>query len=347
MEDSNLRFKHFHEALRKNVIAAKGGRRDEIDVLRTAFWYAEIRTRLNASTAYEVERLLEPEAFGKNKDGDHIHRNKWPKYEVGQHVPIDSLVTRVDTILPGTKRILNHILWEALRVKHPINGRADDWLRQLGPDIQGAVFQTQRYGTSNSHHRTSSSRRQLLLIERRAGIDALACLTILLRESCEQDENPHSLEIGKSIYRMLLVLCNTSQFCIFSQELFYVYRNRVFSLPRHKDVIFRLDSFDFIEAVNLLTCFVSQVKDISKICHDRQRLLKVVCKLLDGGYGFDAKFALDPPIGPSAPLSDSNRKDWEFFATQERFRQWGKEQMFLSKREVLPPAELWRPVLPI
>lgn len=90
----------------------------------------------------------------------------------------------------------------------------------------------------------------------------------------------------------------------------------------------------------------NQVEDINKIGHDGQMLVKVMYKLLDGGYGFDAKFALDPPIGPSDPLSESNRKDWEFFATQERFRQWGKEQMFLSKREVLPPAELWWPVLP-
>lgn len=341
MEDNQVITQRFCNTLQKNMVAAQGRRRDEIDVLRTAFWFEEIRTRLNASTTYEIERRLEPKAFGKNKDGDHIHRNKWPKYEVGQHVPNDSLVARIDAILPGTKRILNHVLWEVLQAKHSIEEQADDWFRQLGPDIQGCVFKTQRHGTSNSHHRISSSRRQLLLLERRTGIDALACLTILLRESCEQGENPHSIDIGKSIFRMLLVLCYNSQFSKFTQEIFDVYRDKIFSLPQHKGIIFLLKDFDFIEAVELLTIFLHQVGGRSKVSPDGHGLIEVMYKILDGGSGFDALFVLAPPIGPNAPFSELNCKEWKIFETQERFRQWGKEQMFLSNREVLPPKELW------
>lgn len=329
------------------MVAAQGGRRDEIDVLRTAFWFAEVKTRLSASTAYEIEKLLEPEAFGKNKDGDHIHRNKWPKYEVGQHVPSASLVTRVDVTLPGTKRVLNHVLWESLQAKYSIKELADKWLWQLGPEIQGCIFQIQSYGTSGSYHRISPSRRQLTLLERRSGIDALACLTILLRESCEQGKNSHAIDIGKSIYRMLLVLCNTSRFGDFALELFEIYRNKIFSLPWHKGIIFRLTDSDFIEAVKLLKIIVLQVKDNSKDGSDGHGLIKVMYKLLDGDYGFDVKFALDPPIGPSEPFSDLNSKEWGDFEVRERFRQWGKKQIFLSNREVLPPGELWRPTSPI
>jgi len=324
--------------------AAQGRRKDEVDVLRTAFWFAEIKARLNASTAYEIERLLEPEAFGKNKDGDHIHRNKWSKYEVGQHVPCDSLVTRVDAKLPGSKRVLNHVLWEVLRAKHSIKELADDLLRQLTPEIQVCVFRIQRYRTSDSHHRISSSRRQLTLLERRSGIDALACLTILLRESSEQGENPHSIDIGKSIYRMLLVLCSTGQFGDFTQEIFDIYRDKIFSLPRHKGIIFRLKDSDFIDAVKLLTIIVLQVEDKKKFGTDGHGLNKVMYKFLDGDYGFDVKFALDPSFGPSEPFSDMNSKEWEDFEVREKFRQWGKEQLSSSNiREVLPPAELWRP----
>jgi hypothetical protein len=89
------------------------------------------------------------------------------------------------------------------------------------------------------------------------------------------------------------------------------------------------------------------VKDTGKLGHEGRGRVKVMNKLLDGGYGFDAKFALAPPIGPSAEPSDSNHKGWENFIIQERFRQWGKEQAFLNNRQRLPPTKLWRSVSPI
>lgn len=341
MKDKYLHEQHFRNTLQKNMAGAKSSRKDEIDVLRTAFWFAEVKTRINASSFYAIEKFLEPEAFWKNEENRHIHMNKWPKYEVGQHVPSNSLTTRVNAKLPGTKRILNHVLWKTLQAKYWTKECADDWLIQLGPDIQGVMFQTHRYGTSESFQRIHSSRNQLIQIERRSGFDALACLTILLRESCEQGENPFSIEIGKSIFRMLLVLCRTNLFGNFAQEIFDVYRNKIFSLPRCNGQIFRLETFNFLEAVGLLNILVLQINDRSKSDQNGNGLVEVMYKLLDGDYGFDAKFALDPPIGPCDPLNEFNSKEWGKFERYKRFRQWGKEQIFSDYREILPPNWLW------
>ncbi len=101
------------------MAAASGKRKDAIDVLRAAFWYAEVKARLRAVTAYEIEKLLEGKAsFGKNADGDRFHRNKWPKYEVGQYVPSNSLATHTDKLIPGSKAILNHVLWKVLKMRY-------------------------------------------------------------------------------------------------------------------------------------------------------------------------------------------------------------------------------------
>lgn len=325
------------------MVAARGGRKDEIDVLRTAFWFAEIKMRLGAPSAYKVERRLENDAFGKNKDGDIFHRNKWPKYEVGQHVPNDALVTEVDLTLPGTKRLLNHTLWKALKTKNGVNENIEDWLRQLAPDIQKIVFNTDRHSPGNSYRRASISGRQLNMLERRAGIDALACLTILLRESCNQGEQAIALDLGASLYRVLLILCTTAPAGDFALELLDTYREQIFSLVRYEGRKFYLEDCDFLDSVSLLNMLLRALEDNDLIGVGWDESVQAVCKLLNGGYGqgFNVKFAVAPLIGPDKPLTDANAKAYRDLERQKQFRQWGKEQIFSSTREVLPPIELW------
>lgn len=339
-ENTHNRY-NFCNTLQKNMADAQSSRRDEIDVLRTAFWFAEIKFRLKASTAYEVERILEPEAFGKNKDGDPIHRNKWSKYEVGQHVPSNALVTQVDAKLSGTKRLLNHALWKALQAKPGVNENIDDWLRQLAPDIQKVVFHEDSRTLGNGSRRVSLSKRELKMLERRAGIDALACLTIFIREFPKQGEQAQILDLGASLYRVLLILCVTLPIGDFALELLRVYRERVFSRVRADGLSFHLEESDFVSAVGLLHVLLLSLEDTEQIGVTRNDGIQAMCKLLEGGYGFDIKFALDPLIGPVGPLTDANNKSYRDFERKKRFRKWGTEQIFSKTREVLPPKELW------
>jgi len=343
MEKSDPGLPPSRQLLRKNMVAARGRRKDEVDVLRTAFWYAEAKARLSASSAYRIERILEPKAFRKNKDGDWIHKNKWSKYEVGQHVPNDALATQVDLILPGTKRLLNHTLWKALQTKNSGRENIEDWLRQLAPDIQKIVFNADRHSPGSTSRRASISRRQLKMFERRAGIDALACLTILLRESCNQGEQAIALDLGTSLYRVLLILCTTVPAGDFALELLDIYRERIFSLVRYEGRKFYLEDCDFLDAVSLLNMLLLALEDNGLIGIGWDDRVQAVCKLLDGGYGqgFNVQFAVAPLIGPDKPLTDANAKAYRDLERQKRFRQWGKEQIFSSTREVLPPIELW------
>lgn len=343
MEENTARWQHFRQLLRKNMDAARGGRRNEVDVLRTAIWFAEIKMRLKASTAYEIERLLEPKAFGKNKDGDHIHRNKWPKYKAGQHVPNDALVRQVEVKLPGTKRLLNHVLWRALQTKSNVNENIDDWLRQLAPDIQQIVFCEDRHNPGSGSRKTSLSRRQLKMLERRASIDALTCLTILIRESSNQGAQANVLDLGTSLYRVLLILCTTAPIGNFALELLDIYRERIFSLVRYEGLRFYLEDIDFLDAVDLLHTLLLALEDGDLIGVGWDESVQAISKLFEGGYGqgFNVKFALDPLIGPAGPLTDVNDKDYRDLERQKRFRQWGKEQIFSAERKIFPPPELW------
>lgn len=341
MKENKAGWQQSRQRLRKNMHAARNKRKNEVDVLRTAIWYAEIKARLNASTAYGIELLLEPKAFGKNKDGDPIHKNKWPKYEVGKHVPSDALVMLVEAELPGTKRLLNHVLWKTLKAKPGVSENIDDWFRQLAPDIQKIIFHADRHTPGNSSHRTRISRRQLKMLERRAGIDALACLTIFLREPSRHGK--HVFDIATSLYHVLLILCTAAPLRNFALELLDVYRERVFSQVRYEGLKLYLEDSDFLDAIGLLQILLRVLKENDLIGTGWSDSVQAICKLLDGGYGqgFNVKFALAPLIGPDGPLTDANAKDYRDLERQRRFREWGKEQVFSSTREILPPKEVW------
>lgn len=296
MDDYLVKDKRFRMALRKSIGTTQAGRRDVTDVLRTALWFADVSIRLNATTAYEVERKLEPDAFGKNEYGDYFHRNKWSKYEVGLHTPINSLVTGVETRLPGTEKFLNHVLWNALNTKQGIEGDASIWLRQLEPDIQKIVFQTHRYGVGNLYELPVPNRRQLKMLERRAGIDSLACLTILLRESCMRGEQSQAFEIGRSIHRVLLILCTTHPFGKFTLELFEIYRDRIYSMIKHKGWRLCFENYDFMSATHQLRIYLLALEDSYQIGIGWKDSVRAMCKILDGGYGFEIMLTLNIPI---------------------------------------------------
>lgn len=341
MKEFSPHFPHFHHTLQKNMDAARGGRRDEIDVLRTAFWFAEIKMRLRAPSAYKVERCLEDGAFGKNKDGDIFHKNKWSKYEVGQHVPCDALVTMVEGKQPGTKRLLNHVLWKSLRRSFDAINSPDDWLRQLAPDIQKIIFLEDSRNPGNGSRKISLSKQQLRMLERRAGIDALACLTILAREAVSKGMQDTALNLGISVYRILLIQCTTTPIGDFALELFDLYRERVFSTMQNEGLEFQLDNSEFISAIGLLSSLLLVLEDNDRIGVRPNDSIQAMSKLLDGKYGFDIQFALAPLIGPTGPVTEENKKAFADLARQKRFREWGKQQIFSRNRQSLPPPELW------
>lgn len=275
--------------------AARGGRKDEIDVLRTAFWYAEIKARLHGAIPAEIENHVEPDAFFEVAKGYRAHKNKWPKYRVGLHVPRNSLATRADELLPGSKATLNHVLWQVLKMKYPVTVHADDWLRKLDPTIQQCIFKSQGYAVL----RVPTSRRVVISLERRAGLDALACLTILLCESAEKDEDSQSIDIGRAIYRMLLVLGNTDRFADFIEAIFDIYRDRIFPLARIKGERFELQDTNVIMPIRLLAAMVRIVLRMeagSESSVDEALRIRAMYEIFNCRHGLEAKLLLDPPI---------------------------------------------------
>lgn len=152
-----------------------------------------------------MDRLLENHQ-NKNDERAPDYKNKWRSYRNGRHTPSPALVNFIAVTYTDSHAVLNHVLWESLRLDRPISRHADFWLSQLHPEVQTTIY---RHGTTfsvgKSVHETLNQTR-LSMLERRAGVDALACLIILLRKTADVGNNALALSLARSLCRMLLIL---------------------------------------------------------------------------------------------------------------------------------------------
>lgn len=332
IKNKQTQSQRFHESLRKQMSEAIGPKRTEVDVIRTAIWYELIKKKLSANTAYEMERKLEPGAFGYNEYHEQYHKNKWSKYQVGARTPNRALIAKVDCQLSGTKYLIDHVLWRCLKVDIKSTFDADSWFKELGPNILQTIFEDNSSNIVGNARRIKFSRVQLKMLERRAGIEALACLMILFQESYSEGSYGKTLDVGISIYKVLLIVCNTLPFKHFTIELFYIFNKKVFSQVDCDGLGFRFEEFNFAAAVELLNYLLLDLEDNGHYLNSLDTMLK----LIDGEHGFDIMSALRAPIGPIRAKLELNSKDYRNYEWQEKLRIWGKNNIYSLNREFLP-----------
>ncbi|MBL8507660.1 MAG: hypothetical protein JNM11_04295 [Chitinimonas sp.] len=293
IEKERAKRRNFAMALANSFRATEGGRRDQLDVLRTAVWYSDIEHQLGGGSIYRIERILEPDAFRYKKHSYHL--NKWRRYKVGADTPRAALVERVDGELPGTAALLNHPLWEALRGRKPVKRLLQEEMRRLAPAVQQVVFAGDEFGTARRKPMGPVTRVTLLKLERRAGIDALACLTILLRAAVETDLE-QAFDIARSLYRVLLITCVSVPLGSWTRYIFECYRQAIFPLVNSEEHQFDFDGFDFEDAVTRLNIWLLRLEDDGVIGVSHKESVRAMWKLTTGGYGLKLWWSFEPPI---------------------------------------------------
>lgn len=222
----------------------KSSKKDQVDPLRTIFWYRHIRASLGLVTAYQVEQAMEQRLFGERGR----IKNKWSKYEQGEHVPKPELVAQVDRVFPGSARALNHPLWESLRVKRKRSISPDGLLLQLAPAIQGVIFDRK----SAVLQRQQPSYGRLERLRKNASLDSLAGLVLLLQDRSQVERDEVHLRIGQSIYIVLLMLVVADMLNECDKELFHLVQVRVFPLAEFDGRGIHASESSFFERVELL-----------------------------------------------------------------------------------------------
>ncbi len=340
MDDYISKEANYRTQLAKSLASANGPRRDQLTVLATACWFEQARRASKCSTYYAIERFFEPGAFGKNEEGDPYHRNKWAKYAVGLHQPSMAVVAKVDQKIPGVSKILRHPLWEILRDIDVACQKKDVWLGQLGVDVQSVVADEDAAIVLGAEKAVGPTSRQLQMLERRAGVDALACLSLLAAEAMRAGRGEAALQIASSLYRVLLIACILHPLDKLRNELFACMRERIFDRIHHGGFRLGLEYVDFPEEIYLLLQVKSALDRSGKKTNCKKSIIKAFVELLDGKYGYDVKFALNPPHVISEDVGDISASDREYSDRSIRLREWGLSALRSGRIEKFPPSFL-------
>lgn len=269
--------------------------RDPVDTLRTKFWYEGLRLSLRVTTAYALERKIEPDGFKpKTADIAQSHRNKWSRYRRGVRTPNASTCAQADKVVARSSSDLNHVLWRALR-KEPLATHADELLGQLSPKLL-IKFE----GLDLRH--VGSGLRTLKKIEHQANLDALACLTILLRVNYEQGQHDRVWDFSRQILRMLLILGDIFDERKLAGELFDIYRERIFSLAKLGGEKLLLEEYEYCDAIAILRKCANRIISSTGLEPEWDEHVKCKRRILDGGLGIELMLFLKAPIGPDFDL---------------------------------------------
>lgn len=311
--------------------------RDEIDVVRTMYWFEGLRIRAGVETAYALERQIEPESFSKNRFGDPIRRNKWGRYRSGKHTPSESMVAQASRKYPGSEKDLNHVLWHVLKFNGDIGVHANGWLRKLAPELQLLIFE------HNDYARIHGGRRYLGKLERRASMDCLACLLILLRLNFEHGSYERAWECAQSVFRVLLMLGLQFDERQLGDEIFNIFVRRVFSPLKWDGYRFCFDNYNFVQSVHILHTFslnTKQSKGRHLLWHEQ---VSYMCKIFAGTYyGFDLKFALEPITAPDDDMGPLGEKEQKEFAQRMQIQNWSINNVLDGGKDRFPPSEYFR-----
>ena len=110
-------------------------RDDEVDAVRTIFWFQCLGERLGKHEARAIQRAVAPDTIGVDDRGEPIKNGKFLAYERGERTPSTRLVEQIEQQVPRSARNLDHPLWQVFRTSKPIKTSACHWVRQLDPEI--------------------------------------------------------------------------------------------------------------------------------------------------------------------------------------------------------------------
>lgn len=253
-------------------------RDDEVDAIRTIWWFRCLGNHLETHAPREVQRAIAPQTLAVDINGERIKNNKFLGYSLGEHVPNAALVRQAEGVVPRSGWVLGHVIWQVLRSTGSIKQHALKWTRQLDLDVQQIVLRP--YGSLVG----GASRHTLGSLERRASLDSLAALTILMLLRHEEGESEWAWLHAYSVFRVLLLMGTHLERYGVAKRVFELYSQRIFSLAAFNGNRMDLSNYDYVFAANHLTGVANRVREKHATQRDRRMWTFYALQALTGLY---------------------------------------------------------------
>lgn len=253
-------------------------KRNELDIVRVSLWYWYIRVNLSKNSDYQIEKIIEPNAFNKNKHGDIYHINKWRGYRLGKHTPNRILIDQVESHVQGSSVILDHMFWQALNDAIGIDLLLNDGIGKLSWEVQRILYKPKKYDCG-SLLVSSLSKRKLRQMEYLTGLDALAAQIVFFKLAVKTEED--TFAISQSIYRTLLIMCTELPFFYYREHLISLVNLNVFSLVGPiKEILGENFEDSFSKNVQILLNLLLSMEDKGEVGITRKECVKALSDLL-------------------------------------------------------------------
>jgi len=319
---------------------ARGKVRDVVDAFRTVYWFHGLRIRTLPKTLYQLEKRLEPEAFGESRNGVRYRRNKWRNYQAGRHTPPGAFVAKIEERCEGSRLEFGHVLWDVLRLEHSATRHAGEWIQRLEPKVQSLLWQKpKKFSAARIRHRALGVRK-LTLLERHAGLDALACLTLLLREAHETGNDSYAFELSRWLCRMLVLTGGELQGHGIGRPLHEFYELRILPLGELRGLRYSLIGVAFWELIGWLSHALYHLDGVKLSTLTQEQTCRLEQRILSGEYGFDYFYLLNPvslPVDLSLPVDHPLGQLW---VAEQNLRFWALNARRNWTNERFPPNEL-------
>lgn len=298
----------FRAQIAQNFLALenteKHQKRTVEDVMRTVLWFDLVKSGLSARSAYEVGKKVSPNKF-VDCEFDVTERNtKWHSYETGKHIPSKLLIDKVDQLVPGSKIIINHPIWQILSTENPTKRQISEFLFAIDIDLRKLIL-SKPESIHFINHRKTVSKTLFDALERRYSLDSLAALIILLKESVAKQALDYVASIMTRIYRTCLVLCISKPFYNYELEFYCLIGMRVFKKFNISSECIDLSAF--IENVRLLERTYFQFEDNTSLKMWEQKVSNVVFyEYFRGLYNPQRALRFTPPWHSKQSLQGTN-----------------------------------------
>jgi hypothetical protein len=213
--------------------------------IRTTYWSHFLAEKLKTPYALGVQRIIDPGSIRMDGDKEISHSSKWSEYKNGTHSPRKTIVDKANTVVPGSYDIFNHLLWDVLE-RDQVSTDFYELLRKIHPNTRSLM--TDPFNNVN----TGASKQFLGKFERRAGLDSLATLTLLLKYNYENGFQERVWEYAHSIFRVLLIMGNHFDTYKVAEPIFRLFKERVFSLASWNNKKFCFEGFSYYIASEIL-----------------------------------------------------------------------------------------------
>ncbi|MBW9335675.1 hypothetical protein FEE59_19360 [Herbaspirillum sp. RU 5E] len=318
----NRIYEEFLNSMRNPIKAPKGPRKDIVDAIRTVYWCRGVLERLGLNSVYKLEQCLDGSSF-KRSNGTTSPSHKWQKYSRGSNTPRSREVDLAETRAPGTAQQLRHILWDVLKTESPDPVDIHQWLARLQPSSQGILFVGAPTALSGPGSRAEVNSRLIRRLHRRANIDALAALVILLKEALMLGRRDLVRILVGATYQMLLILGMEFLARGIAIELFDVFHSRIFFPALADQFQFDVDAERFVKASYILNRATFQTRKTNGQSLAWEERVRYMCDILEGKFGEDLRCILRPNFRPLDPSKKNFEKEMRIFRLLEEFSNWG------------------------